>query len=69
MFKLKTIEKALVIGVLFTSLFSLTGFANKCDDISTKVLRLHILANSDSETDQDLKIKVRDKIIEKWCKK
>ncbi len=65
MFKLKTIEKALVIGVLFTSLFSLTGFANKCDDISTKVLRLHILANSDSETDQDLKIKVRDKIIEK----
>lgn len=62
---MKLIEKAIVVGFLFTVLFSLTGFANKCEDLSTKILRLHILANSDTKEDQDLKIKVRDKIIEK----
>lgn len=64
-FTVKLIEKSMIIGFLFTSLFSLTGFANKCENLSTKILRLHILANSDTEADQDLKIKVRDKIIEK----
>jgi stage II sporulation protein R len=29
-----------------------------------KVLRLHVLANSDSETDQSLKLKVRDAVLE-----
>lgn len=64
MFTLKIIEKALIVGFLFTALLSLTGFANKCENLSTKILRLHIIANSDTETDQNLKLKVRDKIIE-----
>ena len=34
------------------------------EDISKKVLRLHILANSDSEYDQSLKLKVRDDILD-----
>ena len=62
---LKFIEKSIISGLLITFLFNLTTFANNCDDLSSKVLRLHIIANSDSKTDQDLKIKVRDKIIEK----
>lgn len=62
---MKLIEKSLIVGFLITLLLNLTGFANNCDNISEKVLRLHILANSDSECDQDLKINVRDKIIEK----
>ncbi|MGN0528602.1 MAG: stage II sporulation protein R [Eubacterium sp.] len=33
------------------------------ESISTKVFRLHILANSDSEADQSLKMKIKDKII------
>lgn len=33
------------------------------ESISTKVFRLHILANSDSESDQALKMKVKDKVI------
>lgn len=61
---MKTFEKALVVGFLLTFLLNFTGFANNCDNLSSKVLRLHILANSDSEVDQALKIKVRDKIIE-----
>ena len=62
---LKIFEKSLGIGLLLTFIFSFTGFANNCDNLSSKVLRLHILANSDSKADQELKIKVRDKIIEK----
>ena len=62
---MKLFEKSLIIGFLLTFIFSFTGFANNCDNLSTKVLRLHILANSNSKADQELKIKVRDKIIEK----
>ena len=31
-------------------------------DMSQKVLRFHVLANSDEERDQDLKLKVRDAV-------
>lgn len=34
------------------------------EDIYDSVVRLHVLANSDSEEDQELKLKVRDKVIE-----
>lgn len=34
------------------------------DSISNKIIRFHVLANSNSEEDQQLKIKVKDKIIE-----
>lgn len=62
---MKLIEKSLISGLLLTLLLVLTGFANNCENLSTKVLRLHILANSDSAEDQALKLNVRDKIIEK----
>lgn len=35
-----------------------------CNDISTNVFRLHVIANSDSEQDQNLKYLVRDSIID-----
>jgi len=34
------------------------------DDISGKLIRFHVIANSDSEKDQNLKLKVRDKVLE-----
>ena len=34
------------------------------EDISNNVLRLHIVANSDSRQDQMLKLKVRDKVLD-----
>ena len=42
----------------------MSNFNNKCEAISEKILRLHILANSDSAEDQELKLKVRDKVLE-----
>lgn len=38
-------------------------FEANCQEISQEVFRLHILANSDSKEDQDLKLKVRDEIL------
>lgn len=42
------------------------NFSGKCESISEKILRLHIIANSDSCEDQTLKLKVRDEIINKF---
>ncbi len=38
-------------------------FIEKSESISDEVFRLHILANSNSEADQQLKLKVRDEIL------
>lgn len=65
--KLKRIEKAILCGFLITVITAtasgFSAFAQQCDDIRGRVLRLHILANSDSSADQALKLKVRDKIL------
>ena len=47
--------KAAAIGLLVAiSVQFMTGFAADCGEIRNKVLRLHILANSDTQEDQDL---------------
>jgi stage II sporulation protein R len=60
---MKLFEKSLCLALILTILFSFTGFAAGCEDISNRVLRLHILANSDTAEDQALKLKVRDRIL------
>ena len=58
-------EVSLLIGLVVTVLLGgLTTFAADCREIRQDVLRLHILANSDSEEDQALKLKVRDRILQ-----
>ena len=63
MFRLKIWEVVLlvvVIGVLITSVAA----QNTQAALSEKVVRLHVLANSDTEEDQNLKLMVRDAILE-----
>lgn len=55
--------KALAGGLLLTVLFHFYGFAADCAAIREDVVRVHILANSDSEADQALKLKVRDAVV------
>ena len=63
--RIKKFDIALIIAMIFTLVFcGIKGFANELDDVSYKVVRLHILANSDSVEDQDLKLEVRDAILE-----
>ena len=39
------------------------------DDIKDKLIRFHVIANSDTEEDQNLKLKVRDKVVEALTEK
>ena len=58
--RILSITLAMIISMLVSSLGS---FAEDCSAIRGKVLRLHVLANSDSAEDQALKLKVRDRIL------
>lgn len=54
------------MAVLFAvCLFSVSSFAGECRNIRREVLRLHVVADSDSETDQKLKLLVRDEVLKK----
>lgn len=63
--KIKIFELSLLIGFAIAAVFSITGFASTCEEIRGDVLRLHVLANSDSGEDQQLKLLVRDALLEK----
>ena len=52
-----------LIFTLFASLGDFIGFERNLENIQNNVLRIHIIANSDSEKDQSLKLKVRDEIL------
>ena len=57
-------ELSAVVGLLCAIFASMAHFEAACDDLRQNVLRLHIIANSDSEEDQAVKLLVRDKILE-----
>lgn len=58
------IKKAAAAGLVACVLLSLISFGGKCADIRQKVVRIHVLANSDSREDQQLKLRVRDAVLE-----
>ena len=45
-------------------IFSICSFAKTSQEIRSDVLRLHVIANSDSSVDQNLKIRLRDFLLE-----
>lgn len=61
--KRKNIELAVILGLVCSILLSFSHFDAACDDLRNNVFRLHILANSDSEVDQSVKLLVRDAVI------
>lgn len=63
--KIRRIDAVLIGGLLLAMLLSpLAGFGQRCQKVRGEVLRLHILANSDSSTDQSIKLLVRDAVLE-----
>ncbi|WP_037324509.1 stage II sporulation protein R [Ruminococcus flavefaciens] len=54
----------LILAILISNIGSFISDGRKLDELRGSVLRLHILANSDSEQDQRLKLMVRDKLLE-----
>ena len=61
---MKLFIKSACIAFVLTVIYSVIPFEAQCSEISEDVFRLHILANSDSEEDQSLKLKVRDEVLE-----
>ena len=56
---------ALIIAYILYCAFSITYFSSVSGEIRESVVRLHILADSNSEIDQNVKLKVRDALLEK----
>lgn len=54
---------SVAFGLVFSILASLCSFNAECNNIRENVLRIHILANSNSNSDQALKLKVRDGLL------
>lgn len=62
---MRKLETAMCLGLILAIFMgSFSSFANKLQNLQNDVLRLHILANSDSEEDQNVKLKVRDRLLE-----
>ncbi len=63
--KLRGFELVVLAGLMITAM---TSYAKRAvaqsDEIRDETLRLHIIANSDSDADQALKLKIRDRILE-----
>ena len=66
--RIKKIMKRTVLALLVSAVGIVTAggiYTEKVfNDISSNVVRLHVIANSNSEYDQQLKLKVRDAVIE-----
>ncbi len=62
--KMKGIEAVLLIGIIFTMFTTMINrTVTAGNEIRSETLRLHIIANSDSEEDQNLKLKIRDAVL------
>lgn len=61
---------AVVIGVVFSLIFGAhwtKGYSEMIQNgIAAKVVRFHVLANSDSKADQQLKLAVRDRVLQEY---
>lgn len=51
---MKLLLKSLSLGLILTVIFSLIPFTAQCKSLEKDIFRLHILANSDLESDQEL---------------
>ena len=62
---IRRIEISILISLVLCSILNITSFSNQCNGIRDKMLRMHVIANSDSKADQTLKLKVRDAVLSK----
>lgn len=60
----KKIKISICMGIIVALLLSVCSFAKTSEDIRCDVLRLHVIANSDSCADQNLKLRLRDFILQ-----
>ena len=61
--KVKMISILSFLLFIYTSICAISYAQNISTDIASSVFRLHVIANSDSQQDQDLKYIVRDNLL------
>ncbi len=61
---MKRLELSMLLGLVFAVVLSFVSFEGECKEIRERVLRMHVLANSDSDDDQELKLAVRDRLLD-----
>ncbi len=61
---IRSLEISVLCAFVICAAFSMTAFVRSCEVINESVLRMHVIANSDSEEDQALKLKVRDAVLQ-----
>ncbi len=59
----KLLLRAAAGGFLLAAALSFHSFAAACEGLSQDVIRLHVVAHSDGETDQAVKLLVRDAVL------
>lgn len=59
----KNIELGVLFGLICAIVLSFSQFELRCNELRQGVLRLHIVANSDNDIDQNVKLAVRDEIL------
>lgn len=57
------IQLSVLLSLIICFVGNISAFSNRCDGIRDKLLRMHVIANSDSIYDQNLKLKVRDAVL------
>lgn len=63
--KILKIQLSIALSLTICFIANINAFSNQCDGIRDKMLRMHVIANSDSVEDQNLKLKVRDAVLSK----
>lgn len=61
--RLQLVEISVTVALVLSIVLPFIGFGIQCEDIRNNVIRLHILANSDSSEDQAVKLLVRDAVL------
>ena len=58
---MKRVEISILVAVIFSAIFSnVLVFDSEYNKLKSNIVRVHILANSNSESDQLLKYKIKD---------
>ena len=65
---MKLIEKSFICSFVFILSFSVAIFSAQCSDIENSILRMHVIANSDSDEDQRVKLLVKDEVVKEGAK-
>ena len=61
---MRKVFSIMIPAMMIAFIVAVIPFFNSCQELSEDVMRVHILANSDSAADQSLKLSVRDRVLE-----